>query len=186
MISDERQTYLSHFCLYKNRVFVSLGMVLDQDLVGFIIAVSAHKPSWTLRDEAIVLPSARTINSTITTHKMNAICKREGHICSKDGMRQLQLLVIPVVLSPIAAAVMEPMKYEELNRDVKVSRSFGWPSSPSNDDPEMMQKTIPKPSTIRANRYMPTARISKKTSYCSSKHTILGKSLDDGSNHHDY
>ena len=117
---------------------------------------------------------------------MKAICKREGHICSRDGMRQLQLLVIPVVLSPIAAAVMEPMKYEELNSDVKVSRSFGWPSSPSKDEPEMMQNTIPKPRTIRAKRYIPTMQVSKRTSLSSKRRTILGKSLDDGSNYHNY
>jgi len=102
-------------------------------------------------------------------------------------MRQLQLLVIPVVLRPMAAAVIDPMKYEELKRDVKVSRSFGWPSSPSKDEPEMMQKTIPKPRTIRAKRYIPTVQVSEMSSYCLSKgRTILSKSLNDRTNHHNH
>jgi hypothetical protein len=64
----------------------------------------------------------------------------------------------------MAAAVIDPMKYEELNREVRVSRSFGWPSSPIKDEPEIIQNTIPNPSTIRAKRYIPTENISNMDS----------------------
>lgn len=40
------------------------------------------------------------------TYKTNPICKNEGHICNKEGRRQLQLLGILVVPRAIAAAVI--------------------------------------------------------------------------------
>jgi hypothetical protein len=63
---------------------------------------------------------------------------------------------MPVVLRLIAAAVIEPIKYEELNKDVNVARSFGCANSPIKEEPEMIQKTIPNPRTIRAKIYIPT------------------------------
>lgn len=90
------------------------------------------------------------------TYKTNAICKNEGHICNREGRRQLQLLGISVVPSAIAAAVIWPMKYEALNREVRVALSFGWPNSPIRDDPEIIAKTMPNPSVIREKMYIPT------------------------------
>lgn len=59
------------------------------------------------------------------THKMKAICRREGHICSKEGKRQLQSFVTSVMGIAIADAVIEPKKYEALKNDVRVARSLG-------------------------------------------------------------
>jgi hypothetical protein len=89
---------------------------------------------------------------------MKAICKIEGHICRRDGRRQLQSLGMSVVGRLIADAVIAPTKYEALKKDVRVTRSFGWPSSPIKEEPEIIQKTIPNPSSIRANIYIPTSR----------------------------
>ena len=61
-----------------------------------------------------------------------------------------------VVLIEMAAAVMEPIKYEALKREVMNGRSFGWASSPIKADPAMMAKRIPNPSSIRAMMYMAT------------------------------
>lgn len=76
-------------------------------------------------------------------------------------MRQLQSLGfsgVPssTVPSPIADAMIAPIKYEALNREVKVDRSFGWPSSPIKAEPAMMHVTIPKPRTMRLKIYIPT------------------------------
>lgn len=50
---------------------------------------------------------------------------------------------MPVVRIEMAAARIEPMKYEALKRDVKKGRSLGYANSPINDEPEIMQKRIP-------------------------------------------
>ena len=60
---------------------------------------------------------------------------------------------MPIV---IAAAVNDPMKYDELNSAVKKGRSFGYPNSPNIADPEMMQNGIPNPRIMRATMYIPT------------------------------
>jgi hypothetical protein len=78
----------------------------------------------------------------------------------------------------MAAAVIDPMKYEELNREVRVSRSFGWPSSPIKDEPEIIQNTIPNPSTIRAKRYIPTKKISYMALSNGQKTYDLGQTLE--------
>jgi hypothetical protein len=59
----------------------------------------------------------------------------------------------------IAAATIAPIKYEALNNEVRYGRSLGYPSSPIRAEPEMIQKTIPTPSNIRAMMYMATGRI---------------------------
>jgi len=54
------------------------------------------------------------------------------------------------------AAMIWPIKYEELKSDVKIARSFGCPSSPIIADPEMIQMTMPTPRIIRAMIYILT------------------------------
>jgi hypothetical protein len=39
-----------------------------------------------------------------------------------------------------------------------MGRSFGYASSPINDEPAIMQKGIPKPSNSRAAMYIPAVR----------------------------
>jgi len=60
----------------------------------------------------------------------------------------------------MADAVMAPRKYEALKKDVKAARSFGWPSSPINADPEIIQRTMPKPRSTLATTYIATMRAS--------------------------
>jgi len=112
-------------------------------------------------------------------------------------MRQLQSLgscAVPssTVPSPIPDAMMAPIKYEALNREVKVDRSFGWPSSPINAEPAMMHVTIPKPRTMRLKMYIPTLKYQfMKARKCDVLRgvviirTILSKSLDQSANDHD-
>jgi hypothetical protein len=76
--------------------------------------------------------------------------------CSKDRILQLQSDVIPVVLTAIPDANIAPKKYEVLKKDVKVAPSFGYPSSPIKEEAEMIHRTTPKPSAIRAKIYRPT------------------------------
>ena len=56
---------------------------------------------------------------------MKVICRREGHICSKEGKRQLQLFFTSDMGIAIADAAIEPKKYEALKNDVRVARSLG-------------------------------------------------------------
>lgn len=74
------ESYLSHFCLYKNRILISLGMILDQNFMGFIVAVSAHKPSWTLRNETIVPALARTTKVYSYSQDECNLQKRRAHL----------------------------------------------------------------------------------------------------------
>jgi hypothetical protein len=92
------------------------------------------------------------------TYKTKQICNSEGHICRREGTLQLQLDGISTVLSAIAAATIAPMKYEELNREVRTARSLGCPSSPIIADPAMIQKTMPSPRSIRAIIYIATTK----------------------------
>jgi hypothetical protein len=63
------------------------------------------------------------------------------------------MLTVPIVM---AEAVMAPIKYEELNRDVMEARSLGYESSPIMADPAIIQKTMPNPRSIRAMMYIAT------------------------------
>jgi hypothetical protein len=56
----------------------------------------------------------------------------------------------------MAEAVICPIKYDELKSDVRIARSLGWPSSPIKAAPEMMQKRMPTPRSMRAMIYMAT------------------------------
>jgi hypothetical protein len=60
----------------------------------------------------------------------------------------------------MAAAVICPMKYDELNRDVRIARSFGYPNSPIIAEPEIIQNGMPNPRNMRATMYIATGSIS--------------------------
>jgi hypothetical protein len=55
----------------------------------------------------------------------------------------------------IPAAISEPTNQSALKREVMIGRSFGYASSPINDEPAIMQNGIPKPKRSRAIMYMP-------------------------------
>src|ERR1700710_1288738 len=92
------------------------------------------------------------------THKIKVIWRSEGHICRREGRRQLQSVFISLVPIAIAAAAIAPRKYEALKKEVKVARSLGWPSSPIRAAELMIHMTMPKPRTILAKMYIPTRR----------------------------
>lgn len=96
---------------------------------------------------------------------MQLIWRSEGHICRSDNILQLQSEVMLVVLTAIPDANIAPKKYELLKNEVKVARSFGYPSSPIKEDADIMQRTTPKPRVILANMYMPTSNmLARRTS----------------------
>jgi len=64
--------------------------------------------------------------------------------------------LIPVVRVAIAAAMIDPIKYDALKSDVIKGRSFGYASSAIKEEPEMMAKRMPTPSSMRAMMYMAT------------------------------
>jgi hypothetical protein len=90
------------------------------------------------------------------THKIKVICRRDGHIWSRESRRQLQLFFTSDMGIAIVEAAIAPKKYEALKNDVRVARSLEWPSSPIRADAETMHMTIPKPRTILAKMYIPT------------------------------
>lgn len=59
-----------------------------------------------------------------------------------------------LVRKQIPAARIDPMKYEELNREVSTGLSLGYPSSPSKADPATMQTGMPNPRMMREMMYM--------------------------------
>jgi hypothetical protein len=87
---------------------------------------------------------------------MKQICSSEGHICRREGRRQLQSVFMSLVAIAIAAAAIAPRKYEALKKDVKVARSLGCPSSPIRAEAETIHMTMPKPRAILAKIYIPT------------------------------
>jgi hypothetical protein len=54
----------------------------------------------------------------------------------------------------VPAATKDPTNQRALKREVMIGRSFGYASSPINDEPAMIQKGMPKPSRSRATTYM--------------------------------
>jgi hypothetical protein len=56
------------------------------------------------------------------------------------------------------AATKDPTNQSALKREVMIGRSFGYASSPINDEPAMMQKGMPKPNNKRATTYIPAVR----------------------------
>lgn len=122
------------------------------------------------------------------THKMKKICRSEGHICRREGSRQLQSVFMSLVAIAIAEAAIAPRKYEALKKDVKVARSLGCPSSPIRAEALTIHMTMPKPRTILAKMYIPTRRRSVLSLILKSGKrvlTILGKALKKGTNNHD-
>jgi hypothetical protein len=90
------------------------------------------------------------------THKTKVICRRDGHIWSREGRCQLQLFFTSDMEMTIAEAAIVPKKYEALKNDVRVARSLGWPSSPIRAEALTIHMTMPKPRTILAKMYIPT------------------------------
>jgi hypothetical protein len=90
------------------------------------------------------------------TYKTKQICNNDGHIWRIEGRRQLQLPLISTVPIVIAEAVMAPIKYEELNRDVIMALSLGYESSPIMADAAIIHITMPNPRIIRAMMYIAT------------------------------
>lgn len=86
------------------------------------------------------------------------ICTIAGAICSRDGILQAQLDGIVTVPKPTVAATIWPIKYDELNREVRIGLSFGYPSSPIRADPATMQNGMPNPRRIRATTYIAAAK----------------------------
>lgn len=99
-----------------------------------------------------------SLRSCEVTHNTVQIWRSDGQICRIEGTLQLQCDLMSTVLIAIADAIIAPMNQEELNRDVKTARSFGYPSSPIMAAPEIMQKRIPIPSNMRAMMYIATGR----------------------------
>jgi hypothetical protein len=58
----------------------------------------------------------------------------------------------------ILAAMREPTNHNALNSEVMIGRSLGYASSPSRDDPAMIQNGIPNPRMDRAAMYMPAIK----------------------------
>lgn len=119
---------------------------------------------------SFLLRGLRRRYKTGNAYKMRVNCTSEGTNCRNDGIRHAQLLDIPftvmrLVPIVIAAAVRDPMKYDELKSAVKNGRSFGYPNSPSIADPEIMQNGIPKPSIIRDTIYIGTAGYQEKSNF---------------------
>lgn len=90
------------------------------------------------------------------TYNIRTICTSDGTHWSSEGIRHPQSVEILAVSRTIPDAMRDPTNQEALNMDVMNGRSFGYDSSPSIDEPETRQKTIPNPRIIRATIYIPT------------------------------
>jgi hypothetical protein len=99
-------------------------MVFYEDVEGFFASVFADEESRTFGEEAGLV---RGIISMIRklTHKTREIWRREGAIWRSEGILQAQSLVNWLVPRAIPDATMAPMKYDELNQEVSLARSFG-------------------------------------------------------------
>lgn len=94
--------------------------------------------------------------TTEPTYKTVQICIAEGQICKSEGNLHDQSFFISTVFRVMAAARIEPIKYEELKSEVITARSLGWLSSPIKAEPEMIANRMPTPKIMRETMYKPT------------------------------
>jgi hypothetical protein len=89
---------------------------------------------------------------------MKQIWNIEGPACNRDGILHAQSFWILCVANEMPAATSAPTKYNALNREVMIGRSFGYASSPIKEEPAMMQNGIPNPRNNRATIYIAARR----------------------------
>ena len=130
-------------------------MVMNKRLKCFVCPVFTDEVARRFRYHTIHSQHGRQANvKRVESYKMKQIWNIEGPACSRDGILHAQSFLMLCVANDMPAATSAPTKYNALKREVMMGRSFGYASSPINEEPAMIQNGMPNPRNHRAMTYI--------------------------------